>query len=200
MEVCSFTVNRDGFQPCTLWQEEHSPPSRRLANCPLVRVFVAVRTFGKRDLFLEVSVGVALGALDFRVLSLERIFRLRVIKALVDVLQGDLFPSGRGMAGRAGLRETAVVRILVTIRAQIERNAGVLRFAIGTVRMALCALHLSVQTGQGIAGFAVIELTNIDLLPVDEVVAGLAGWTEPALMKVLVARNAGAGQAEIRTV
>ena len=66
--------------------------------------------------------------------------------------------------------------------------------------MALRALHLSVQSGQGIAGFAVIELADIDLLPVDKVVTRLAGRTEPPFMKVFVARNAGRGQPKIRAV
>ena len=31
----SFTVNVEGLNPSTVWQEAHSPPPARLANCPL---------------------------------------------------------------------------------------------------------------------------------------------------------------------
>ena len=173
---------------------------RTLGELSIVCVFVTVGTFGERNLFLEISVGVALGALDPCVLSLEWIFRLRVIEALIHVLEGNLLPAGRGVAGRTGLREAAVMRIRVTIRAQVEGNANILRFSIRTVGMALRALHLGVQSGQGIASFAVIELPDIDLLPVDEVVAGLARGTEPPFMKVFVAGNAGRGEAKIGAV
>jgi len=88
---------------------------RTLGELPIVSVFVAVSTFGERDLFLEISVGMALGALDLRVLSLEWIFRLRVIEALAHVLQRSLFPTGRSVARRTGLREAAMMRIRVTI-------------------------------------------------------------------------------------
>lgn len=62
--------------------------------------------------------------------------------------------------------------------------------------MALRALHLGVQSGQGIAGFAVIELPDIDLLPVDKVVTRLAGGTEPPFVKVFMAGNTSRGQAK----
>ena len=78
------------------------------------------------------------------------------------------------MAGRAGLGEAALVRIFVAIRAQVEWDADVLRLAIGAVGVALGALHLGVQAGQGIASLAVIELADVNRLPVHEVVAGLA--------------------------
>ena len=100
------------------------------------------------------------------------------------------------MAGGAGLRETAVVWILVAIGAEIEGYADVLRLAIGTVGVALGALHLSVQAGQRIAGLAVIELADVELFPVDEIVAGLAGRPQASLVKVLVTGNAGGREAE----
>jgi hypothetical protein len=118
-----------------------------LGELAVMGVLVAIGTFGERDLFFKVSVGVALATLDFRVLSLEWVFRFRVIEALIDVLQRDLFPTTRAMARRASLREAAVVRIFVAVGAQAEGNADIFRLAVGTVCMALRALHLGVQTG-----------------------------------------------------
>src|ERR1700757_3460680 len=80
---------------------------RALKELAVMGVLVAIGALGERDLFLEVAIGVALGTLDFRMLSFERIFRLRVVEALIHVLQRYLFPASRCMAGRAGLRETA---------------------------------------------------------------------------------------------
>ena len=88
---------------------------RTLGELSIVSVFVAVGTFGERDLFLEISVGMALGALDLRVLSLKRILRFRVIEALAHVLQRSLFPAGRGVARGTGLREAAMMRIRMAI-------------------------------------------------------------------------------------
>jgi len=53
----------------------------------------------------------------------------------------------------------------------IERNPDILRFAVGSVRVALCALHLRMESSQWISRFRVIELRDADLLPVNEVVA-----------------------------
>lgn len=88
---------------------------RTFGELSIVSVFVAVGTFGERDLFLEISVGVALGALDLRVLSLKWILRFRVVEALAYVLQRSLLPTGRGVARRTGLREAAMMRVRMTI-------------------------------------------------------------------------------------
>ena len=92
------------------------------------------------------------------------------------------------------------MRVFVAIGAQVEGDAYVLRLPIGAVGMALGALHLRVQPGQRIAGLAVIELGRVDLLPVDEVMAGLAVRTKSTLVEILVAGNASGRQAEIRAV
>lgn len=98
------------------------------------------------------------------------------------------------------MREAAAVRVLVAIGAEVKGNANILRLAVRAVGVALGALHLCVQTGQRISGLAVIELGGINLLPVHEVMARLAVWTQPPLVEILVARNAGRRQAEISAV
>lgn len=74
----------------------------------------------------------------------ERELGLRVIKALIHCLQRNFLPAGGAVAGFTALRETAVVRVLVALGTLIERNADVPRFAIGSIRVALGALHLRV--------------------------------------------------------
>ena len=148
-----------------------------LGELAIMGVLVAARALLERDRFLEVAVGVALAAVDEGMLAFQGVFRLRVVETLVDVLQRDLLPSGSTMAGRARLRETAVVWVLVAVGAQVEGNARILRLAVGTASMALLAFHLCMQPGQRVTGLVVIELANIDVLPVDKVVAGLAGRT-----------------------
>lgn len=171
-----------------------------LQELAIVSVFVAIGALGEWDLFFEVAISVALGAIDFEVLAFERIFRFGVIEFLADALQRNLLPTGSGVAGGASLRETAVVRILVAVGAEIERDAHVPRLAIRPVRVTLLAFHLRVQSGQRIARLAVIELADVDLFPVDEVVARLAGGTEASFVEIFVARNARRGQSEERAI
>ncbi len=137
----------------------------------VMRVLMAVGALLKGEWFFEIAIRVTLSAIHGSVPALERILRLRVVKALIDVLERDLLPSGCAMARRASLREAAVVRIFVAVGAKVERNSDVLRFSLRTVGMALGALHLRVLPRQWIAGLAVIELADVNLLPVDEVVA-----------------------------
>lgn len=49
------------------------------------------------------------------------------------------------MTRLAALRETAVMRILMAVGTLIERNAYVLRLSVGSIGVALGALHLQVQ-------------------------------------------------------
>jgi|SRR5579859_817753 len=94
------------------------------------------------------------------------------------------------MARLASLGKAAVVRILVAIGALVERNTHVLRLAVGTVRVALGALHLGMQAGQRIARLRVIELRGADRFPILEIVALLAGRTKPAFVLILMTANA----------
>jgi len=171
-----------------------------LDELPVMSILVAIRALLEWDLLLEIAVGVALGAIDSEVLALERVLGLGVIESLVHGLQVDPLPSAGIVAGVATLRETAVVRILVTIGALAEWNANVFRLAIGTVGVTLGALHLRMQSGEGITGFGVVELAHVDGFPVDEVVAGLARRAQTALVEIFVTGRAGGGQTKIGAV
>jgi len=163
-------------------------------------ILVAIRALLERDLLLEIAVGVALGAIEGGVLALERVLGLGVVESLVDGLQANPLPSAGIVAGVATLREAAVVGILVAIGALAEWNANVFRLAIGTVGVALGALHLRMQSGERITGFGVVELAHVDGFPVDEVVAGLAGRAQTALVEIFVTGRAGGGHTEIGAV
>ena len=171
-----------------------------LDELPVMSILVAIRALLEWDLLLEIAVGVALGAIDSEVLALEGVLGLGVVESLVHGLQVDPLPSAGIVAGVATLRETAVVRILVTIGALAEWNANVFRLAIGTVGVTLGALHLRMQSGEGITGFGVVELAHVDGFPVDEVVAGLARRAQTALVEIFVTGRAGGGQTKIGAV
>ena len=152
--------------------------------------------------FLEISIGVALRAIDTGVFAFQRELGLGMIEALVDGLERNLFPSAGAVARLAALREAPMVRVFVTIGTLIEGNANVLRFAVHSIHVALSALHLGVQAGQRIAGLRVIEigltgLADIDRLPVHEIVALQATWAEAALVLILVAADATRRQTEV---
>lgn len=93
-----------------------------------------------------------------------------------------------------------MMRVLVAVGALIKGNAGILWLAVGSVRMALGALHLGVQTGQRIARFGMVELPDVERLPVLIVVALQAVRTQPAFVLILVAGHARGGQAQIAPV
>ena len=113
-----------------------------------------------------------------------------MVESLIHALQRNLFPAARVVAGLAILRETATMRILVAIGTLIERNAHILWLAVGAVDVALGALYLRVQPSQRITGLGVIELPNVDGLPVHKVVTALTIRSEPSLVLILVARDA----------
>ena len=125
---------------------------RPLHELPLVRIgFVTVHAFRKNEGLLEIAISVALGAFHRGMLAFQRELRFRVVEAFIHRLQRNLLPAAGVVARLAALREAAVVRIFVAVRAGIERNAGILRLPIRSVYMALGALHLCVQSGQRIA-------------------------------------------------
>jgi hypothetical protein len=171
-----------------------------LEELPIMSILVAIRALLERDLLLEIAVGVALSTFDGSVLALEGILGLGVVESLVDGLQADPLPSAGIVAGVATLREAAVVGILVAIGALAEWKANVLRLAIGTIRVALGALHLRMQSGEGIAGLGVVELAHVDGFPVDEVMAGLAVRAQTALVEIFVTGRAGSGHTKIGAV
>ena len=161
----------------------------------IVRIgLVAVRALAENQRLLEVAVSVALFAADRRVLAFQRVLGFRVIEILVHRLLRDSLPTRGGVAGGTCLGEAAVVRVLVAIGTQVERNTCIPRLAIRSVGVALRALHLRVETGQRIARLRVIELVaNLQLLPVFVVVTLQAVRTQTAFVVILVARDAGGG-------
>lgn len=67
---------------------------RALCELAIVRIrLVTVHALGEYQRFFEVAVGMALSAINAGVLALQRKFCLRVIEALVDRLQRNLFPA-----------------------------------------------------------------------------------------------------------
>lgn len=174
---------------------------RTLRKLPAVRIGpVAIHAFCESERLLEIAIGMALGAFDAGVLALERELCLRVIEALVYRLKRNLFPTSRAVTGLAGLREAAVMRIPMAIRALIECDPDILRLAIGCVCVALRALHLRVKSSEGIPRSGVVELTDVDRFPVLEVVAGLAILSEPAFVLIFVTSNARGGKTEVGAV
>jgi len=161
----------------------------------VVRIgLVAIRALVENQRLLEVAVGVALFATDRRVLAFQRVLGFRVIEILVHRLLRDSLPTPGAMAGGTCLGEAAVVRVLVAIGTQVERNACVPRLAIGPVGVALGALHLGVETGQRIPRLRVIELVaNLQRLPIFVVVTLQAIRAQAAFVIILVARDAGGG-------
>ncbi len=165
-----------------------------------MRIFVTVAALGKRDRLFEISASMALGTIDGGMLSFQRELRLRVIEMRSHRLQRDILPTACVVAGGTALRETAVMRIFVAIGTLVERNSRILRLAIGAIRMTLRALHLRVHSRQGVASLRVIELADVDLLPILEVVARLAGGSEPPFVLVLVASEASGGKPHERPI
>ena len=100
------------------------------------------------------------------------------------------------MAGRTGLRKAAVMRVFVAVGAQVESKAGISRFSLRPVGVALGALHLGMQAGERITRLAVIEVGQVDGLPVGEVVAGLAIRPQSTFVKIFMAGDAGRRQTE----
>ena len=103
------------------------------------------------------------------------------------------------MAGLTPLRKAAVVRISVAIGTLVEWNSCVSWFVVRSRRVAPGTRNLRVQSGQRIACLAVIELPDVDRLPVFEVVARLASLAQTPVVRVLVAGGTGGRQAEIST-
>ena len=103
---------------------------------------VAIHAFRKRNRLFEISTCVAERAIHGHMLALQWILGLRVIEGLIHHSQRNSLPAFGAVAGLAALRETAVVRICVAIRALGKRYPGVARLAVGARCVALFALYL----------------------------------------------------------
>jgi len=170
-------LHREGGRPPSLHGMARSALSaiRALGKLALVRIrLMAVHTLGENQRLLEITIGMAFRAINTDVFAFQRKFRFGMIEALVHRRQRNFLPTTGVMAGLASLRKAAAVRVLVTISALIKRDTHILRLAIRPIDVALGALHLSVHAGQGIPGFVVIELRDINRLPVRKVMTGLA--------------------------
>jgi len=84
-----------------------------------------------------------------------------------------------------------MVRICVTIRALGKRYARVARLAISTLRVALLALHLGVQSSQWKSCFGMVELADCNRLPIGEIVALGTVCAQPSLVRIFMAGGAG---------
>jgi len=174
---------------------------RPLCELPVVWVgFVAIHALLKSQRLLEVSAAVTLNAVDRRMLSEQRIFRFRVIEALVNGLRRDLLPPAGVMTSLAPLREASTMRIGVTIRTQREGNPNVARFVVRSGCVAFLASYLRMQAGERIARFRMIELFNLNRLPALIIVALQTICPQPPFVFVLVAGNAGRRNTEKRPV
>jgi len=139
----------------------------------IVHVLVAIDALLKRQGFLEVSLQVALRTSDRLVFAQQGIFRLGVVKFLVDGLQRTAFPAARVVACRAGLLlEASLMRISVAVVALTERQTRPTGLIVRSRSMALLARHLRVQSSERIFGFRVIELSEV--FPVFKIMATLA--------------------------
>lgn len=148
---------------------------RAFGKLTIVRIgLMAIRALGKGQWLLEVAASMALSAIDGSMLTFKGKFGFGVIKALAHLLQRNLLPAIGAVAGLAALREAAMMRILVAVRTLVEWKADILRLAIRSVGMALCALHLRMQPSQRISRLRVIKLADADRFPVLKVVTGLA--------------------------
>jgi hypothetical protein len=153
----------------------------------VVRVFMAVHAFLEGKRLLEISTSMALRAIDSRVLPQQRKLCPGVVKVLAYSLNGDLLPSAGVVACLAALGEAAAVWILMAIGTLIERNPYILRFTVGSIRVAFRALYLRMQPGQRILRLRVIELRDTDLLPVNKVVARFALRSQATFVLIFVA-------------
>lgn len=89
------------------------------------------------------------------------------------------------------------MRIFVTVGALVERNTHIPRLAVGSIGVALGAWNLRMHSDQRITGFGVIELSDINRLPVREVMAVLAIRAETALVLVFMARDTTRGDPQV---
>ena len=149
-------------------------------------VFVAVHAFRKLQRLFEISFGVALDAVDLRMLAEKREFRLRMVELLI---LRYFLPPRSCVARLARLREGAMVRVVVAVAAFREGHSGKSRLTAGHFQsVAFFAGNLRVQSGERESRFAVIEFLRC--FPIHKVVALKTVLSELSFVRVLMARIA----------
>ena len=102
-----------------------------LGKLAIMRIrLVAIHAFLEDQRLFEISVRMALGAIDGGMLAFQGKLGLRMVEALVNRLQRNFLPSARVVARLAALRKVSVVWILVAIGTLVKGNAYVLRLAV----------------------------------------------------------------------
>lgn len=97
------------------------------------------------------------------------------------------------MAGFARAGKFALVRVRMTIQAELELQPRPARLIISSRRVALVARDVNVCAGEWVASSGVIELRH--LLPVGSVMTLFAFRTETPVMRIFVARGTRGGNA-----
>jgi hypothetical protein len=165
---------------------------------PAMRVgFVTIHAPLKGERFLEIPASVTLSAVDACVLSLQRKLSLGVVEALMDRVQRNFLPSQCAVARLATLRKTSVMRIFVAIGTLAKSDSGISRLIVRAGRVAFRTSHLTVLTRQRILRPRVIELHDVERLPILEVVTLLASLPEASAVRILMASRASGREAQI---
>jgi hypothetical protein len=157
---------------------------------------VAIGALLKRQSFLEVPCGVTLYALHLGMLAKQGKLRPGMVKCPIHLRRRSLFPARGSVTGLTCLRKAATVGIGMAIVAAAKWDFYVARQFVWTQSVTLLARYLEVQTGKGITRKRMVKLTNIDLVPLGEVVTLQAVGPEPALMPVLMAVDAVGGNSQ----
>jgi hypothetical protein len=167
-----------------------------IGELTLMRVLMAIDALCESDRLLEISVRVALDAVNIRVFAEQREFGLRMVKSVVF---RHFFPARGCMTRFARLRKRTVVRIPVAVAAFRKRDARESRLtAWSGRRVAFLAGYLRMKPRQRVARFVVIELLRC--FPIHEIVALEAILAELPLVRIVVAGNAILRQSKERAV
>ena len=164
-----------------------------LLKLAFVRIgLVAIVAIGEGQLFLEIPIQVTGQARDLDVFSDQGIFRLGVIK--IEAGQ-QILPAAGDVTTVAGFLECTLVGIDVARGTSVELHVLITSRAAGGIGfVALFAGNLTMQAGQRISGFRVIEI--LGSLPAFDVVALGAFVSKLAFMRVRMARRASGGLAK----
>lgn len=181
----------DGVTRCAL------APIDALGELSTMRIRpVTIHAFLKGQRLVEVSSQVALHAVHGSVPTEKAELGSRVVKVLPQLCRGHLLPSRRAVARLAGRFESSAMRIRVAIRAAAKGESGVARLFVLPRKMALLASDFAMQTGEGIAGFGVVEPPDADGFPIVVVVTLQTVGTKLPLVLVLMAGGATRGNSQ----